>query len=295
MKYFPLFLLLLASFLLLLNGCSGQETTGSVSAEVSTLLVTVQAENGSLLSNVEVYVNGQFKGKTNQYGEGKGTREVVLKQDENVIIIEKEGYISSAPISVSPLKGSKQKVTVVLEKIKVDYLISVYDRDGPVSGARVYFSRLNSSLPAAVEVTSSAGEVTFADVEDGNYSIRIVREEYIPQEVQTEINQQEGETQLSVEVTPLPRVVVEVTTSQGVPLNDAEVLLYRNKDYNTPGAWPLETKFTTSAGIVIFKGVEYNEKYTIVVRRQNYLAQSNQLLLTPDNEQLRFEMVWDID
>lgn len=291
----PIILLLLLSFLFILTSCSGDEVTGSVSAEVSTLTVTVQAENGSLLYNADVYLNGEFKGKTNQYGEGKGTRELVLMPGENVLTVKKSGYVASESISVNPLKGSTQKITVVLEKINVNYKILVYDKYGPVSGARVYFSEANSSLPAAVEITNSAGQATFEKVEDGDYDVKVVREEYLPTEVQRSVDHRERTTRTTVELTPLPRLAVEIVNGQGIPLGNVEVVLYRNKDYNAPGAWPLETKFTNSAGIVVFKGVEHGEKYTVTVRRQNYLAQDNQLLLTPEDENLRFEMVWDID
>ncbi len=288
-------LLVFISFLFMITSCSGDEVTGSVSAEISTLTVTVQAENGSLLYNADVYLNGEFKGKTNQYGEGKGTRELVLMSGENVLTVKKSGYVASESISVHSLRGSTQKITVVLEKVNVDYKIFVYDQYGPVSGARVYFSEANSSLPAAIEITNSAGQATFEKVEEGDYSIRVVREEYLPIEVQRSITHWEATTETTIELTSLPRLAVEVVNSQGIPLGNAEVALYRNKDYNAPGAWPLETKFTNSAGIVVFKGVEHGEKYTVTARRQNYLAQDNQLLLTPENENLRFEMVWDID
>src|SRR3989338_4195445 len=109
-------LLMLISFLFILSSCSENEVTGSVSAEVSTLTVVVQAENGSLLYNADVYLNEEFKGKTNQYGNGKGTRELVLSGGGNIIRAEKEGYFSSEPIEVSARKGRNQKITVVLEK-----------------------------------------------------------------------------------------------------------------------------------------------------------------------------------
>jgi len=121
-------LVLLVLFLLFVIGCSTEDalTGGSTvrtTEDVSTLMVTVEDENGKLLDGAEIYVNNVFKGKTNRYGSSQGTRTVVLTPEENEIRVEKEGYIPSRETSMIAQAGQIQAVTLMLEKKKTVQLV----------------------------------------------------------------------------------------------------------------------------------------------------------------------------
>src|SRR3989338_3880960 len=130
---------LMLAVLLLVGACSnGKEITGAVVQEVRTLTVKVIHANGTIISNAEIYVNGVLKGKTNAYGESKGTKTVLLEGTKNEIRVKKSGYAASEPVFVSAAREGEQKVTVVLVKEAAAYELMVEDKNGePVVGAEV--------------------------------------------------------------------------------------------------------------------------------------------------------------
>src|SRR3989344_3421301 len=132
-------------FLLFLGGCSDEESpTGRAVTEASTIIIQVRTDDGSPLYNTEIYINDEYKGKTSRYGESKGTKTLVLTEENNVITVQKDGYLPFTDSILSTTKG-EQTMTVVLEKVKTTYLVEVEDEDGPVSGARISLYANNGS------------------------------------------------------------------------------------------------------------------------------------------------------
>jgi len=284
--------LILIFLLVLLVSCTElPEVSGD---EVSTIILTLREENTSLVYGAEIYVNDQFKGKTSPYGESHGTKTLVLKGADNTITVEKEGYIPSDPLHVSASTGKEQQLTVILERIKVDYTILVENEAGsPLLGVRVSFYLNNGSRLVDSQVSDDDGKVLFERLEDGNYTIRAGKEEYESKSYTEEIIlEEDGEKIESVlRLFRIPELMVEVMDIQGDPLNLVEVSLYTKKEYNTPSSWPLSAKFTNEDGELMFKYVEYDQPYVLVVKKEGYLSQTQDMVLRPDHQKVEFEMV----
>ncbi len=261
---------------------------------VSTIILTIREENTSLVYGAEIYVNDQFKGKTSPYGESHGTKTLVLKGADNAITVEKEGYIPSDPLQISASAGKEQQLTIVLERIKVDYTILVENEAGnPLPGVRVSFYLNNGSRLVDSRVSDDDGKVLFERLDDGNYTIRAGKEEYESKSYTEEVLlEEDGEKIESIlRLFRIPELMVEVTDIQGDPLNLVEVSVYTKKEYNAPGSWPLSAKFTNEDGELVFKYVEYDQPYVLVVKKEGYLSQTQDIVLTPEHKKVEFEMV----
>ena len=296
--------------LLILTACfpQGQLTGGTTvdttidtavaKASVSTLTIVVKTEQGELLPEAKIYVNGEYVGKTSKYGESKGTQTVLLNRLENRIQVRKEGYGDSLPVEVSASDQGQQRVTIILDVKKSHFIVSVEDHGQPVDGARVSLFVGKASTPSYVAFTDEQGDALFEDVLDNKYTVTVAQEGYELLRLPQKINVAEaGEyDSITAELQPVPELSVEVADYQGSPLRQAEVLVYTKDAYNSPGeAMPISTDYTDREGLARFTAVEYGEMYVVVVKKQDYLAQTKELQLEPDVHAVRVEMVWNID
>ena len=262
-------MLLLVSLFLI--SCSGNELTGGTVADVSTATIIVRNENGSIMYGAEIYVNGEFKGKTNQYGEFRGTKEVVLQSGDNSVKVQAVGYLAPEPIIISG-EGIGQRVTFILKRPKTDYTIRVYDEEGALDDVKVTLSHHESSTPFQADFTDDKGEVTFSQLPDGEYHLELRKGFYQEEEFNITISRSKmgKEYQSAITLQREVELLVEVRGEDGTTLPGAEVSLYEESDYNSPGAYPLAAKFTKEDGKVYFRNVEYGESYVVEVRREGF-------------------------
>ena len=288
---------LLILSLLLLIGCSDKnEVTGAAVSEigeVSTLIVTVKAENGTLIHGVEITVNDVYKGKTNRYGSNRGSKTIVLGEEDNTIMAEKEGYVPSDQISISSTLKGEQYITIVLEKVRTSIEVFVEAADEAVAGARVSLYVDKEAMPDKVVVTDEDGQATLKRIEDGNYTIKAAKEEYMVKKINRNINySRDGETiSLTMDLIKQPELVIEVVDNEELPLEDAEVTIYTKEEYNKPKAWPLSTKFTNREGQTILKFVELDEEYVVIVKKEGFEAQTLEKVLSIDDQAMHVQMV----
>ena len=244
-------LVLLVLFLLFVIGCSTEDalTGGSTvrtTEDVSTLMVTVEDENGKLLDGAEIYVNNVFKGKTNRYGSSQGTRTVVLTPEENEIRVEKEGYIPSRETSIIAQAGQIQAVTLMLEKKKTEYRLIVRDENGnEVDDAKVLLFSRKGTAPLETIFTNRDGIATFEKLPDGAYTFRINHEDYEKATLNEDINYaKNGKLKLAaVTLSTLPHLAVRVVDADDEPIARVEVALYSKESYNSPNSVPLTSSF----------------------------------------------------
>lgn len=284
------FLLVLAVFLFILS-CSEQDLTGRTVADVSTLTVIVRNENGSLMYGAHVYVNDEYKGSTNKYGELRGTKEIVLPPGDNDIYVEAPGYVASETQEVSGA-GAGQRLTFILHKPKTDYTLLVYNDEGALQEVKVTLSH-DSQLDTAF--TNEDGEVQFLQLEDGEYIVKLQKGQHTVEEFGINISRSESDGTYSSAITleQDAELAVEVASDDGTPLPGAEVSLYEKDDYNSPGAYPIAAKFTKEDGKVYFRNVEYGEVYILDVRREGFEAQQRTVEFTPGHDTISLEL--DVD
>ncbi len=295
MKEWLLLMMFLVSSLLLIS-CSGNELTGDTTAEISTLTVIVRNENGSLMYGADVSVNGELKGKTSQYGELRGTKEVVLQSGDNSVKVQAVGYLAVEPIIISG-EGIGQRVTFILERPKTDYILKVYDEEGALVDVKVRLYQAGSSTPFHMDITKEDGEVTFPKLADGEYLVELRKGFYQEEEFNITISRSKMGKEYHSAVTLLREVelMVEVRGEDGTALPGAEVSLYEKSDYNSPGAYPLAAKFTKEDGKVYFRKVEYGENYVVEVRREGFVAEQEAVEFRPGHDSLKIELEVDTD
>ena len=158
---YTLGILLLLLLTVFLAACSSEPLTGSSTAQASTLTIKTESENGSIITGASIYVNGEFKGKTNTYGDEKGSRLIVLEGSNNLVTVEKEDYGSAEPRIINAVSGGNQQVTFVLESRKTNLLVIVQDRDGPVSGAHVSLRKGDTFIVLGTATTDYDSVPTF--------------------------------------------------------------------------------------------------------------------------------------
>ncbi len=287
--------ILFVTLFVFIAACSNDKVTGGYAVQTSTLTIKAENENGSIITGASIYVNGEFKGKTNTYGEEKGSRVIVLEGTNNVVTVEKEDYESAEPQAISAT-GGNQQVTVVLESKKTRFLTEVNDRDGPVAGAKVSLRKGENFIVMGVATTDEDGVATFDLVEDGSYSIQVRKDGYIPEEWEETVDhtQNNGGVSTTISLTLIPELTIKVMDRQGQPLADAEVSLYSRQGYHSPGVSPISIAYTGSSGEVLFQNVDYDDEYVVVVRRAQYLSAIQETVLTPDSRTATVEMTWDI-
>lgn len=296
-------LALLALFLLalFLASCSEQEEkiTGGSSASFSTLTVVVKDESGFPLLDAKVYLNGEFQGKTNKYGDGKGTQTVLLDKAENTLIVRKEGYADSRQITVSAgPEGGEQSITIILERKKTTYVVSVVAEGRPVEDVRVTLFYFNTTVPLQQQLTDEQGAAYFEAVDDGVYMITIAREGYDLLRLKQEIDYDQGGEFASTmaELRPFASLLVQVDDESTSPVRNAEVSLFSRQAYHAPGTpLPLSVEYTDREGQVEFTSVEYEETYVLVVKKEGYRAEVVEQELSPEDKAVRVVLVEDLE
>lgn len=276
-------------------GCSKEETiTGGAVIDVSTLTVLVKSDNGTLLDEASVFVNGFYKGKTTKYGSSPGTKTIVLSGTDNLIAVEKEGFITSKPTIVSASLAGEQQLIVVLKQKKTSLEVKVRGEGKLLREARVELE--NSKGYKQALLTDEKGTAHFERLDDDDYTVHAIKERFAPKEKNITIKYAKDgdEETFYLSLTKLPELIVEVNNGEGA-LSGAEVSFYTKKAYNTPGSWPIGTKITTEEGIVRFMSVQHSERYVVIVKQDGYEARKEEILLSPDNEKLQIEMVTDVD
>lgn len=291
----PPVLMILILAALLLSSCSTDDsvTGGSAAAGVSTLVVAAEMENGTMLPDAEVFVNNVFKGRTLKYG-SIGTRIVVLTKEENLVQVEKDGYVPAKARSVSATPG-EQRITFVLEKKKTSLRVEVEENGFPVEDARVTLHQ--NKIPLEIETTDDDGEVEFSQLEDGAYSITVAKEGYEAAQGVVNVAYDENPApEVEVELLPLPSLSVTVKDTSDRPLPFTEVSLYTREGFHSPGGVaPIERELTNAAGEVAFTAVRYGERYVVSVKRDEFFSESAEILLEPDNRRIEFTQVFDIE
>lgn len=293
-KWLLLVLIALSVFFISCSG--GNELTGGTTADVSTLTVIVRNENGSLMYGAEVYINGEFKGKTNQYGELRGTREVVLQSGDNLVKVQAVGYLETDPLIISG-EGVGQRVTFTLKRPKTDYTLKVYDEEGALVDVSVSLYQAGKDEALYETATDEAGRAAFKQLPDGEYIVELRKGFYQDEEFGLNLSRSKtkGDYRTAITLQREVELLVEVTGEDGTPLPGAEVSLYEESDYNSPGAYPIAARFTKEDGKVYFRNVEYDERYVVDVRREGFVAERENFEFTPSREVVEVELEVDTD
>ena len=162
-------------------GCSKEETiTGGAVIDVSTLTVLVKSDNGTLLDEASVFVNGFYKGKTTKYGSSPGTKTIVLSGTDNLIAVEKEGFITSKPTIVSASLAGEQQLIVVLKQKKTSLEVKVRGEGKLLREARVELE--NSKGYKQALLTDEKGTAHFERLDDDDYTVHAIKERFAPKE-----------------------------------------------------------------------------------------------------------------
>ncbi len=286
-------LFLFAAAFLFIISCSRDELTGGSVSDVSTLTIIVRNENGSLMYGAQVYVNDEFKGKTNKYGELRGTKEIVLPPGENQIRVEAAGYLSSEPALISAA-GTGQRLTFILHKPKTDLILLVYDEEGALEEVKVSLSHASWQ---DTTFTNEDGEARFSQLEDGEYIVKLQKGQHASEEFGINVSRSEsgGIYSSAVTLEQDAELAVDIAGEEGTPLPEAQVSLYYKDEYNSPNAYPFAAKFTKDEGSVYFRNVEYGQIYVIEVRREGFEAQQQTIEFRPGHDTVSFELAVDED
>ncbi len=266
-------------FLSLLINSSGDQdkATGATPAQaISTLWVKVQSENGTLIEGAEIYLNNEYKGKTGKYGESKGSKALVLEQEKNSLVAKKEGYVDSAPTSVSGKVAGEQRVTLTLEKELSSLVVAVKDVYGRPLEKAVVTLKVPQKDDRSV-LSDEKGKAVFKKVDEGEYELEVEKKQYFSKEAQVKVLTdeltEEDEKYLTIILEKIPQLTLEIVDLKGNAIEEVEVTLYTKKEYNTPGAFPSNIKFTSPDGKVIFNQVELDETYMVVAKKEGFRAQ----------------------
>ena len=192
---------------------------------------------------------------------------------KNEIKVQKAGYVASEPVFVSAAREGEQKVTLVLVEEAAAYELKVEDKDGePVMGAEV---RLQSedSREYLTRMTNQQGVAYFKQVAEGEYTVRVTKTGFYPEKKQVELDEQE-ETKDTLQLRLLPHLELEVIGPAGEPISQAEITLFEEKEFNTPGGSPLHVRLTSQQGKVFFDDVELDETYVIIIKKEGWDAQT---------------------
>lgn len=288
MKWVPL---LLVVFSVMMVGCSSpQQPTGAAIA--GTAIIQVVDEQALPLDGVEVYVNYEYQGKTSKYGDFPGSRRVLLTGTENTIRLGKEGYQPLVPITLDAA-GEEQRIFLTLERKKTSFTIIVENNGGDaLPEASIFLQNKNSNsqtkngrdhslLPP--QTTDEEGKAYFPQVPDGSYALKIRKEGYDTRNEEIDIDYfSEGKKTFTVALHQIPFFEVQVVDEEQNALFDAEVMLYTKEAFHDPGSFPEEIKYTNYQGNVRFEEVIWDENYVISVKKERYLAQLQDYLLTEE-------------
>ena len=288
------YFLVILVVLFLIVGCSErqEEITGNSikDGEVNALKIVVKSDNGTLVKGAEIYINGDFKAKTREFGSSKGTRTLLLTEENSVLEVRKRGYNPSESILIKPSGNSM--VTVTLRASKTELVVAVKEKRGPVRDATVVLYRGEERSPEEIKQTNRDGKATFSNLDDGDYVIRVNKEGYESGEEEFRADQELFEQYVTknIELKSPPVLEISVVDEEGNSLDEAEVSLYTRKEYNKPRSWPILTRFVDENGELRLGNVHYGERYIIVVKREGYYAEIKERVLQEDDFILKVQM-----
>lgn len=261
----------LALIIVFIVSCSPENVTGNATADVPTLTVRVVDENNQIIPGVEIYLNRGYKGKTSQYGNSKGTKQLVLSAGENELEVKAPGYGKFSPILVRG--NNSQEVTVILERKKSNIVVTIQSINEDLAGAEVSLVKSGRTTAEQVALADETGTALFRLVADGKYTIVAEKAGYRSAAVKQDVlRSRDGEfVRRTINLIPYPTLRLKVVG--GDNLENVQVALYTKKGYNRPDALPEDTKLTDSQGEVVFNDVEYDQPYVLVLKRNGYVAQ----------------------
>ena len=139
--------------------------------------------------------------------------------------------------------------------------------------------------------------MVFTQLADGEYVVELRKGFYQEEEFDINLSRRKTGTEYQSAVTLQREIelMVEVVGEDGTVLPGAEVSLYEERNYNSPGAYPLAAKFTKEDGKVYFRNVEYGERYVVEVRREGFVAEQESMVLTLSHDYLEIELSVDTD
>ncbi|MFH1275483.1 MAG: hypothetical protein ABIH82_00060 [Candidatus Woesearchaeota archaeon] len=281
---------------LALIGCSSNDqiTGDVVTSKASLLQIKVLDESGEIVPEAEIYLNDIFKGKTSKYGESKGTKLVILDGDKNIIYVEKEGYFSSYPTSISAISiGGEQRITITLEKERTNLLVTVIDENEQILEGTTVSLHAKENFPSIKDVkTNEEGLADLGRVDDNTYFIKAHLNGYESStlEVYINFNSDNEKKNLQIKLIRLPHLDIEVIDNENNPLSSTEITLYSKDDFNTPGANPLHISFTDNEGKISYEDVELGEDYIVILKRVGFEAQTHEFTLDNDNQHLKVDL-----
>ncbi len=264
MRWFILFLVVLA-------GCSTEQEVIKEQEGATSLTITIIDEQGMPLKNVALYLNGNAKGETREYGQSTGTRALVVSPGRYIVTAEKEGY-ARASVEVDILTGNRD-ISLTMEKARVTMLVIVTAQGKEVPEVVVELKPEDDPLAARTVLTDEFGIASFERVDNGPYLVTAGKEEYQTNQKELRIDLvQDGQLRRETfELVPLPHLNVLVISDVG-PLDNTEVSLFTKADYNAPRSLPSQVKTTNEEGFVLFRELQYGEEYVLVARREGFPA-----------------------
>ncbi len=290
-------IVLAGMFLLLLSlaGCSeeeGNSLTGNLVAEISTLNIIVTSENGTLLGDAQVYVNGAYEGKTREFGANKGQKKIVLGSLINLVRIRKEGYAPSFPQAISAKHAGAQQMTIALEKRAVDFSVLVRSIESPLKGVLASLTPLENPESGKLYYTDADGKVTFERMDDGNYTLRLSKPGYETKVAKEEVLLSFSGTQFNktIFLAEVPELIIKVVDEEKNYLPLAEVSIYTAEEYNRPAAKTSLVGFTDSEGEVRFEDALRDADYVLVVKKSGFRAEVREVKIGEGRQYLFIDL-----
>ncbi len=273
--------------LMIFYGNKDNLTANAVIGEASALNVITQNYLGEPLEDVSVFVNEEYEGLTGKYGTTAGSKKIILREKENIVTVEKKGYEKPLPQKIN-LLSQEQLLIFILKEKKATYQFAVENNQGvKIQDAKVDLFYQNDTENALDnKVTDSDGLVEFNNLKDGDYLVRIRKTEFLKAEKRFTINVEDKSRDLKrIILQTFPQLEIQITNVNGLTLNEAEVMLYDQQSYNTPGLPPLNIAYSGDNGELVFKNINYDKEYVLTVKKSGYDTQT--AFFTPSDENHR--------
>ncbi|HDQ08194.1 MAG TPA: carboxypeptidase regulatory-like domain-containing protein [Methanoculleus sp.] len=191
-----------------------------VSAVQATILdITVEDEDGDAIENAYIYIDGDYEGATDEYGEYEFEHSL---DDTFELKVVKSGYDTWK----DDIDEDEDSVTVELESSieEYDLVVYVYDADTllPISGAEVAIESEYGDTDA--DDTASSGAVTFVVTEETDYSIEVRDDDYAASS--TDVAIEDGDETVLIWLVNEDRVAFRVRDADThVAIDGAEVFV----------------------------------------------------------------------
>lgn len=249
--------------LLVVAVCLAPATSAAsvASTEQVTITVTVVDEAGNAVGGADVTVTyGDIEKSGRTFSNGKVFFDVEEGADVTVDA-EADGLALNSPKTIADVDGSTE-VDLTLYPAATA-AITVQDGDGePIEGARVELQKADEPTAAVTGETAANGTFVAADIEEGDYTVRVRSEGYYRTETSLRVANRAGKT-VSLEA---GTVNVEFSTVDGHFEEDrplaANVVLFEDDEQ-------LLNLSTGSSGARSV-GLDVNTQYRVVVKKPGY-------------------------